>query len=377
MNANLTSFEHPSITIDELEPHLKLAWECGRSLFVIGDFGVGKTTVVENFALKHSARFVPMVASMMDRLDLAGLPYGDKKTKTTKNFPAETISELSKEKNPGGPSSILYLNEFNAAPDSVQPTFLRLIGERKVGSLSIRDNVLIVADGNPSTTSRLSRDLPEPSRRRFNWVMVRSSARVWCDYAAQTGVNPLVPAFLSQQSKFFYTFDPTKKHHLCYACAASWERLSKDLPAATKLMGAESEAFQKWVCGVVGVEAGYQFTTFLRHRESLPDVFQFLSKPSIEKVPKEPDALWVFLASVAQAVVDSPSSQLERGVKFTTMLFRANMIEPAVYLIRYLSKNSNVGGLLWESKSSEDLMSEIMKRPDLVQALMQRSTGKS
>lgn len=370
---NSQGFEHPSITIDELKPHLELAWKCRRSLFVIGDFGVGKTTTVSAFATEHGAEFVTMVASMMDRLDLAGLPYGDKKTGTTKMHPSSIISSLSNEKNPTGPPSILYLNEFNASPDSVQPAFLRLIGERKVGELSIRDNVLVVADGNPSTASRLSRDLPEPTRRRFNWVVVRSSAKVWCDYAASAGVNPIVPAFLSQQSKFFYTFDPTKKHHLCYACGASWDRLSYDLGQAMSVLGSGTEAFLKWSCGVVGVEAGYQFAAFLKHRDSVPDAFSFLSKPVTSELPKSPDAMWVFLSSVAQITSDAPEIYLESTVSLIARLFGENKVEPGAYLVRYLSKSPSVAGLIWETKNSSLLMDEILKHPDLVQALLHRA----
>jgi hypothetical protein len=372
---NTRGFEHPSITIDQLEPHLSLAWECKRSLFIIGDFGVGKTTIVSSFAKKRGAQFFTMVASMMDRLDLGGLPYGDKSTDTTKTRPSSEIAHLSEERNPSGPPSVLYLNEFNSAPDSVQPVFLRLIAERKVGELSIRDNVLIVADGNPSCTSRLSRELPEPTRRRFNWLVVRSSASVWCDYASSAGLDPIVPAFLSQQSRFFYTFDPAKKHHLCYACAASWEKLAKDIEPASALMGAESEAFATWACGVVGVEAGQQFVTFLRHRRSIPDVFKFLEKPEKTPFPKEPDAFWVFLASVAQVTVENPSKFLDGASLLAARLFRENHVEAGAYIVRYLAKSPEVGGRLWESAGGEILMNEIMKRPELVQALLRRATS--
>lgn len=370
---NSRGFEHPSITIDQLEPHLSLAWRCNRSLFVIGDFGVGKTTVVSRFAEKNKAKFYTMVASMMDRLDLGGLPYGDLESGTTRTRPSAITAELSVEKNPSGPPAILYLNEFNAAPDSVQPVFLRLIGERKVGELNIRDNVLIVADGNPSTASRLSRDLPEPTRRRFNWLVVRSSASVWCDYAAATGINPLVPAFVSQQSRFFYTFDPSKKHHLCYACGASWERLARDLEPASEIMGVSSEAFSTWVCGVVGPEAGQQFSAFLRHRNAIPDVFKFLEKPKSAPIPKEPDAFWVFLASVTQVTTGSPEKYLNPSSIFAARLFQEGMTEAAVYLVRYLIKSPEVGGKLWDASGGEAVMEEIMKHPDLVQALLKRN----
>jgi hypothetical protein len=372
---NTKGFEHPSITIDQLEPHLDLAWRCQRSIFIIGDFGVGKTTVVSSFAAKRGAQVRTMVASMMDRLDLGGLPYGDPKTGTTKMRPSAEIAELSAEMNPSGPPTVLYLNEFNAAPDSVQPVFLRLIAERKVGELSIRENVLVVADGNPSSSSRLSRDLPEPTRRRLNWLVVRSSASVWCDYASSQGLDPVVPAFLSQQSRFFYTFDPAKKHHLCYACGASWERLVRDLEPASSIMGIESEAFCTWACGVVGIEAGQQFATFLRHRRSIPDVFKFLAKPEKSPLPKEPDAFWVFLASVAQVAAQDPVKFLDGASALAARLFREDHVEAAAYLVRYLAKSPEIGNRLWKSASAETLMNEIMKRPELVQALLRRATS--
>ncbi len=367
-------FDHPSITIDQLEPHLEMAWKCQRSLFVIGDFGVGKTSVVSEFAQNRGAGFHVMVASMMDRLDLGGLPYGDQESDTTKTRPARAIAELSKERNPDGGKAVLYLNEFNAAPDSVQPVFLRLIGERKVGELTIRDNVLIIADGNPSTTSRLAKDLPEPTRRRFNWLVVRSSAGVWCDYAARLGLNPLVPAFISQQARFFYTFDPSKKHHLCYACGASWEKLAKDLGSAVDIFGDNEQAISTWACGLVGVEAGQQFAIFLRHRNSIPDIFDFLTKPKRAALPKSADAFWVFLASVAQVGSEEPDKYLNAVSLLGARLFRENQTEAGAYLVRYLAKHPSIGSKLWDTKGGKELMTEIMKHPELVQALLRQAT---
>lgn len=367
--------EHPTITIDQLDPHLLMAWKCRRSLFIIGDFGVGKTTVVAEFAKQQGAEFHTMVASMMDRLDLGGLPYGDAASDTTRMRPSAAVAGLSKERNPGGGAAVLYLNEFNAAPDSVQPVFLRLIGERRIGELSIRDNVLIVADGNPSTASRLSRDLPEPTRRRFNWLMVRSSAPAWCDYAAKHRLNPLVGAFISQQARFFYTFDPSKKHHLCYACGASWERMARDLDQASEVFGGDSEALTTWACGLVGVEAGQQFSAFLRHRNSIPDVFKFLSKPKSSVLPTAADAFWVFLAAVTQVAADNPDKYLDPASMLAARLFRENQVEAGAYLVRYLVKNPNVGRALWDAKGGKELMDEIMKHPELVQALLRQAAG--
>lgn len=372
---NTRGLEHPTITIDQLEPHLRMAWKCRRSLFVIGDFGVGKTTVVSDFAASEGAEFHTLVASMMDRLDLGGLPYGDAESDTTRMRPSAVVAGLSKERNPQGRPAVLYLNEFNAAPDSVQPVFLRLIGERRVGELTIRDNVLVVADGNPSTASRLARDLPEPTRRRFNWLMVRSSAPTWCDYAARRGLNPLVPAFVSQQARFFYTFDPSKKHHLCYACGASWERLAADLEHAGAVFGGDGEALTTWACGLVGVEAGQQFAAFLRHRNSIPDVFKFLAKPKTHELPAAADAFWVFLASVAQVATDNPEKHLDPASLLAARLFRENQVEAGAYLVRYLVKNPRVGRDLWESKGGGELMDEIMKHPELVQALLKQAAG--
>jgi hypothetical protein len=372
---NTRGLEHPTITIDQLEPHLQMAWKCQRSLFIIGDFGVGKTTVVSDFAKGQGADFHTMVASMMDRLDLGGLPYGDPGSDTTRMRPSAVIAGLSKERNPDGAPAVLYLNEFNAAPDSVQPVFLRLIGERKIGDLSIRDNVLVVADGNPSSASRLSRDLPEPTRRRFNWLMVRSSAATWCDYAARRGLNPLVGAFVSQQARFFYTFDPSKKHHLCYACGASWDRVASDLAHATDIFGGDGEGLTTWVCGLVGVEAGQQFAAFLRHRNSIPDVFKFLAKPKTGELPSGADAFWVFLASVAQVTSENPSKFLDPTSILAGRLFRENMVEGGAYLVRYLVRNPGIGRDLWDAKGGGELMDEIMKHPELVQALLKQAAG--
>lgn len=301
-----------AITLRELPAVLRLAAEKRRSVFLLSTPGVGKTEVITTLARESNAALLVLVASLLDRLDLAGLPYTytDPSGRTVTGFaPMAQMAELSREHNPDGGPVWLYLNELNAAADlSVMPTLYRLIAERAVGQLTLRDNVFIIADGNPSSSLSAGREMHMAMRRRFQWFHVRADLAVWREWALASGVDARVPAFFGVPAfmPHFSNFDPSDRMAVTFGCPATWARLGADLAEIERISEVNVELRLALICGHVGAKAGTDFVGFLNHADKILDANKVLANPARASVPTEIDRLSLLCGSIVNLCTQTP-----------------------------------------------------------------------
>jgi hypothetical protein len=344
---------YTELTIADIPNILEFAFEEHTNLFLIGDPGLGKTQVIGQFARKLAAKhtgttFTTFVASMLDRLDIAGLPFRNDKGLTSFAL-MEEIAMATVEHNADGAPHIIYLNEVNSAPDSVQPVLLRLLSERSVGGCHLRDNVMLVADGNHATTSRIAKEMPEPSKRRFEWIHLRVDKKVWIDYAFKSDCDARVIAFIQAHSSDGVLSDfqsGEARGRVTYACPASWSRLGKELNRLMARFDSRGLIFQAWVDGCVGAGVGKQFCAFLEHQNSLPDIKETLLALSKAKTldifPDKMDVQYMFLVLAANLVIENPTSEILGAALKTAVLlidveFNGNKLtEHSVFFLRSL-----------------------------------------
>jgi MoxR-like ATPase len=163
---------HPNINVSHVPEILRLCGKLQITPFFLSNPGIGKTQQVEAYAKAQRAELMVLVASLLDRTDFQ-FPLLDKEQGTVRFVPLEELKHLSVEHNPDGGPVILYWNELNASPETLYPVLYRLINERKLGKLTLRANVMQLADGNPTVASSVVNDLPGPAKRRFQWFVLR------------------------------------------------------------------------------------------------------------------------------------------------------------------------------------------------------------
>jgi hypothetical protein len=301
-----------SITLREFPAVLNIAETKKRSVFFLSTPGVGKTEVLTELAAAAKARLVVLVASLLDRLDLAGLPYTfkDEGDRDVTGFaPMALMASLSREHNPNGESVWLYLNEMNAATDlSVMPTLYRLIAERAVGGLTLRDNVLIIADGNPSNSMSAGRDMHMAMKRRFWWFTVRADLGIWRDWALNHGIDARVVSFLNVPAftTHFNNFNPSDRSALTFGCPATWARLGADLSQVIDASTENPALRLAMTCGQVGEKAGTDFVGFLAHADRIPDARAVLEAPSDAPIPNEIDSLSLLCGGIVNLCIGAP-----------------------------------------------------------------------
>ncbi|MGD1032696.1 MAG: ATP-binding protein [Opitutaceae bacterium] len=346
-----------AITLRDLPAVLRIAAAKRRSVFLLSTPGVGKTEVITGLAGEAKAKLVVLVASLLDRLDLAGLPYTyqDKSGKTVTGFaPMALMADLSQEHNPDGGPVWLYLNELNAAADlSVTPTLYRLIAERAVGSLTLRDNVFIVADGNPASSLSAGRDMHMAMRRRFQWFTVRADLGAWRDWALNHGVDARVPAFLGvpAYAPHFSNFDPANRTALTFGCPATWARLGADLEEIERVT--DEGLTLAMICGQVGEKAGTDFAGFLAHAGKIPDAYAVLDDPAKAPIPKEIDRLSLLCGGIVNLCVKT-ADLTEQALRYALRLHEVEGIgghaEFALFLARSLAAMPKTKAAMLESR---------------------------
>lgn len=377
MTKQPTISNHASIHVDQIGTVLNIVAGAKHNALFLSLPGVGKTAEISLWAEQQGAELIVEVASLLDRLDLAGLPFLDQAEgalagidKQTKFAPNSKIAQLSKEHNPNGGKVVVYFNEFNSAPESVYPVLYRLLNERAIGDLHIRENVTFCADGNPASAQSAGRNLQEALKRRFAVFNVETNFPVWERWAVNHNIDGRIIAFLGYNAQFLNDFDGTKRHRLTYACPASWEKFSSvvapifDL-ADENLRLASTSAF-------IGAEAGAQFTAYMSNYAKLPDIDKLLAEPKKSALPQSADVLWLTIGTIYNRVTEN-GKLLDAALTIAGRLID-DQADFGVFMLRSMARNTTLQKRVNQSPVfMKELMPKLTQRPDLCDAIFAAS----
>jgi hypothetical protein len=364
---------HPMIQVSHLPLILELCRKHHITPFFLSNPGIGKTQQIEEYAAQHNANLMVLVASLLDRTDFQ-FPLLDKENQTIRFIPLEDLKHLSQEYNPDGPAVVLYWNEFNSAPDSLHPVLYRLINERKLGKLTLRDNVMQIADGNPTVASSVAQEVPSPAKRRFQWFLVRPDFEEWMSWAQKKRIHPFVTSFIQCHPQCLSDFDPSQHEAVTYASPAGFERLSKGLEEVLLLPKILAKA---WFCGAVGQSAGTQFHSYTLQKEKVDSILSQLSHPTTAHLPEERDLLYLLCALIishtAYAVREKDQTPKIRTLLKSIAILTTRILEKSrehgVYLIKSLHQNPDTTDFLAGTDAHEILVDSILNDTQLYDAI--------
>jgi hypothetical protein len=257
----------------------------------------------------------------------------------------EELKDLSREHNPSGEAVVLYWNEMPCCPENLHPVLYRLINERKLGNLTLRDNVFHVADGNPPSCSTAS-DLPFPARRRFRWFHVRADVGEWLAWANDAGIDGRIRSFIATHPGLLSDFSADKFDAVTFASPASYEYLSRSMSA---LDLASADVALATICGDIGQAAGMQLHAFLKHRDRLGNLDEALRSPERCFIPQERDTLFLNKAE------ESPAQFASAACILGSRILVENR-ESGVFLIRSLLKKKSLTNLVKETVGYKELV---------------------
>ena len=306
---------------DEQLEALTLAVAADLPVLLWGEPGIGKTAALTQLAASLDLPLTTVIASVHEPTDFSGLPIvGDDPTvQGVPMAPPQWAVELVR-----AGRGLLFLDELSTATPAVQAALLRVVLERRVGTLQLPPGVRIVAAANPRASAADGWELSPPLANRFvhlYWVhdrdvVVRGLGGIW----PRAELPSLVPERLPEAVAYarravcgFLEARPTLIHRLpntetrrggAWPSPRSWEAALTLLAFGTAA-SASREVLALLVRGAVGDGPGLELLAHLDRME-LPDPESLLADPASAELPARGDLRQAALEAVVAAVGARP-----------------------------------------------------------------------
>ena len=313
--------EH-TITSREARKSILTAFKVQRPLFLWGPPGIGKSELVENITNELGGIMYDCRLGQMEPTDIRGIPYYNKDTGKMDWAPPvdlpdeETASQY--------PIVVLFLDEMNSAPASVQSAAYQLILNRKIGKYRLPDNVVIVAAGNRESDKGVTFRMPTPLANRFVHQEMRVDFPSWQEWAVENKINKDVVGYLSFAKQDLYDFD-AKSSSRAFATPRSWTFVSQLLEDETL----DDETASNLIKGTIGEGLAVKFMAHRKIAGRMPNPADILSGKVTTLDVKEVSAQYSLVISMCYELKDAVEKKVDQK-KFHEM---------ADFFLAYMMKN--------------------------------------
>ncbi|MFW9993594.1 MAG: ATP-binding protein [Candidatus Odinarchaeota archaeon] len=189
------------------------------SAFIHGPPGIGKSAAVKRVTEKLGISLIDMRLTQMDAVDLRGLPVLSKSGELTGWAPPEEL--------PREGDGILFLDELNLAPPSVQHAAYQLILQRRLGKYLLPDGWVCFAAGNRIEDRAHVSELPSPLANRFVHIDLGvPPVEKWILWAVENDIDERIMGFLRWKPELLFHFNPDNPG-TAFPTPRSWEFCSQ------------------------------------------------------------------------------------------------------------------------------------------------------
>ena len=207
-------------------------------LFIQGPAGVGKTQIVSEAAKEKGLGFVNYSLVHHTRQSMMGLPvirsfsYKGKETKYTEYTLSEILGAVYKMKQEGAEEGVLFLDEANCCPESIQPILLSFLQSKILGNAKLPDGWIIVLCGNPprSIYNKNARNWDAVLLDRLRIINIKVDNEEYLKYASEKEFHSAIQYYLTLHPEDAYIceekIDTDTFQLVTYR---TWENLSKAL----------------------------------------------------------------------------------------------------------------------------------------------------
>ena len=297
------AIEYRTVTTVGATKAIKVAFKRQRPLFLWGPPGIGKSEVVDGITNEMSGIMYDLRLGQMDPTDLRGMPYYNKETGMMDWAPP--IDLPTPEIAAQYPVVVLFLDEMNAAPASVQAAAYQLILNRRIGKYVLPDNVVVIAAGNRESDKGVTYRMPTPLANRFIHIEMRADFEAWLDWAVNNNIHEDVVGYLSFAKQDLYDFD-AKSASRAFATPRSWSFVSELLDEPM-----EETTATDLVAGAIGEGLAVKFQAHRKIAGKLPNPEDVLSGKVKELEVKEVSAMYSLVISMCYELKEAQGSVKE------------------------------------------------------------------
>jgi hypothetical protein len=306
-----------TVTVNSAKAALRHAFKRKRPVFLWGPPGIGKSDSIHQLGTEMNAHVIDVRLSLWEPTDIKGIPYFNANDNTMSWAPPVELPtrELASQY----PAVILFLDEMNSAPPSVQAAAYQLILNRRVGTYRLPDNVIVVAAGNREADRGVTYRMPAPLANRFVHLELRVDFDDWFQWAINNNIHKDVVGYISFAKQDLYDFDP-KTASRSFATPRSWsfvsELLEEDINDAT---------LADLVSGAVGEGTGVKFMAHRKVAGRMPNPTDILSGKVKELKVKEISAMYSLTVSLCYELKDAAQKKTKNWDEMADNFFRFMM----------------------------------------------------
>lgn len=291
----------PSEVIKSLNTLFRL--EEKVSTFLWGKSGIGKSAIVAEVAKAHGLELRTRLLSILEPVDLKGYPVPNNKAKTMSWLPPDFL--------PRSGAGILFLDEMNVAPQSVQAAAYQLVLNRGLDDYKMPDDWHIIAAGNNIEDRGVTHRMPSPLSNRFLHIDVEEDLEDFSAWAMKKGLSSDLISFLRFKPALLHSFDPATQPK-AFPTPRSWSFAARihalNLPAV--------ESF-RLIKGAVGEGPASEFMAYCKSIKDLPSPDKVLLNPDGTPVPSSPASQYAISTSLA---MHASKNNMDRLMTYMTRL---------------------------------------------------------
>ncbi len=280
-----------TVTSVQARKSILTAFKVKRPLFLWGPPGIGKSELVEGIARELGGIMYDCRLGQMEPTDIRGIPFYNKDTGKMDWAPPvdlpdeETASQY--------PLVVLFMDEMNSAPASVQAAAYQLILNRRVGKYRLPDNVVMVAAGNRESDKGVTFRMPTPLANRFIHQEMKVDFASYQEWAVKNRIHKDVVGYLSFAKQDLYDFD-AKSSSRAFATPRSWTFVSELLNDES----VDDDTLTNLVAGTIGEGLAVKFMAHRKIASRMPDPVDILKGKVKDLQVKEVSAMYSLVISM-------------------------------------------------------------------------------
>lgn len=246
-----------------------------KPVLLRGRHGIGKSTVVYQYAKHIDMPVVERRASQMTEGDLVGLPSVD--SGATRFNPPDWFKSACD--NP----VILFLDEVDRATLEVRQGIFELTDSRKLNGHVLHDDTIVFAavNGGEHGAQYQVGEMDPAELDRWTVFDIEPSVEDWLSWAEDVGLSGEVWNFINQNRDHLEhkdDFEPNK----VYPSRRSWERLDECLTSGN--LFSDTNTLYHLSTAFVGFEAAVAFKDFVESMDKQVTVEDILVKGDFSKL---------------------------------------------------------------------------------------------
>jgi len=285
-----------------------------RPVFIWGAPGIGKSSLVQEFAHHVGLDCVSLLGSQLAPEDLIGVPQisGGK----SRFCPPATIARDE--------PYCLFLDELNACSQEVQKAFYSLIHDRRLGEYTLPRGSIVIGAGNRAQDSAIVKPMSSALINRMVHVQLKASHREWLEWAGRNSVHPLVLEYLQTRPDHLWSQPPKTEEP--FSTPRSWHILSDGMAAYGQSI--DDASVEALAYGCLTPHHATQFKAFVKQVRSRFNLAAIMKGelPWPDR-PEDRDVLYFLSQSFrAQLMKELPAEKPDGGSGYRDLAHRAKAL---------------------------------------------------